>query len=196
MAKMSDHELKGILQAAYNDALSSDSGNELTSQRQKAMKYYLGDMKEDIPNIEGRSSAVSTDVSDTVEGLMPALMEIFFGGDEVVKFEPVGPEDTKAAEQETDYINHVFQQKNPGFLVLYSMIKDALLSKVGIAKVYWESYENEEKETYYDLDDMQLAMLIQDPNVEIVEHTIKSAPGDQEEQEEKEDAGAVPAQRY
>jgi hypothetical protein len=82
----------------------------------------------------GRSSRVSMDVADTIEGMMPQLMEIFAGTDEVVKFEPVGPEDVKAAEQETDYINHVFMNQNPGFLVLYSFIKDALLSKVGVSR--------------------------------------------------------------
>ena len=60
------------------------------------------------------------------------LMEIFCAGDEVVRFEPVGPQDVAAAEQETDYVNHVFMQVNPGFLILYSFIKDALLSKVGV----------------------------------------------------------------
>ena len=40
-----------------------------------------------------------------------------------------------AAEQETDYVNHVFMQHNPGFLVLYSFIKDALLSKVGVVSL-------------------------------------------------------------
>ena len=59
-------------------------------------------------------------------------MEIFASGEEVVLFAPVGPEDVAAAEQETDYVNHVFMQQNNGFLVLYSLIKDALLSKVGV----------------------------------------------------------------
>jgi hypothetical protein len=84
------------------------------------MDYYLGDMRKDMP--------ASTDVADTVEGLMPSLMDIFAGSDEVVRFEPVGPEDETAAQQETDYVNHVFMQQNPGFMILYSFIKDALLS--------------------------------------------------------------------
>jgi hypothetical protein len=107
-------------------------------------------MSKDMPSSPGRSSAVSMDVPDTIEGIMPQLMEIFAGTDEVVKFEPVGPEDVQAAEQETDYINHVFMNQNPGFLVLYSFIKDALLSKVGVVKVWWEKEEREERETYYD----------------------------------------------
>ena len=50
-------------------------------------------------------------------------------------------------------------QQNPGFMTLYSFIKDALLSKVGIVKVWWEETEQEERETYYDLTDDQFALL-------------------------------------
>jgi hypothetical protein len=174
---MSNTDLKAILQAAKSDALASMSANKLSDERETAMSYYLGDVSKDMPAPEGRSSAVSTDVSDTIEGMMPTLMDIFTGGDEVVRFEPVGEEDVAAAEQETDYVNHVFMQKNPGFMVLYGMIKDALLSKVGIVKVWWDKGEEQRKETYQDLTDEQLMALITDPSVEIVEHTEKDAPG-------------------
>jgi hypothetical protein len=98
----------------------------------------------------------------------------------VVKFEPVGEEDVAAAEQETDYVNHVFMQKNPGFMVLYGMVKDALLSKVGIVKVWWDKGEEQHKETYENLTDEQFMALVMDQSVEIVEiveHTEKDAPG-------------------
>jgi hypothetical protein len=150
---------------------------KLSNERDKAMAYYLGDMTTDMPTAAGRSQAVSTDVADTIEGLMPQLMEIFVSGDEVVKFEPRGPEDEEAANQETDYVNHVFMQKNLGFMILYSFIKDALLSKVGVVKVWWEKEERESKETYYDLSDAQFAMIAAAPNIEIVEHTAKEQPG-------------------
>src|SRR5260370_4322927 len=102
---------------------------------------------------------------------MPALMEIFSAGDEVVRFEPVGPEDVAAAEQETDYVNHVFMQQNAGFLVLYSFIKDALLSKVGVVKVWWETREEVERETYLDQPDDAFALIVSQPSVEFVDHT-------------------------
>jgi hypothetical protein len=171
MPKMPDSDLKALLAAERADALASMSASKLSAERSDAMDYYNGDMSKDMPTLEGRSKAVSTDVSDTVEGLMPQLMEIFCGGDEVVRFEPVGPEDMKAAEQETDYVNHVFMQKNPGFLVLYSMIKDALLSKTGIVKVWTEEESKEERETYYDQPDEAFAILAQNPELEIVAHT-------------------------
>jgi hypothetical protein len=128
-------------------------------------------MTADMLAPDDRSKAVSSDVADTVEGLMPALMEVFFGGDDVVEFAPTGQEDEQAAQQETDYVNYVFMQKNPGFLVLYSFIKDALLSKNGIVKVYWEDKEEEYEETYWGIPEAAYGMLQQIPNLKIIEHT-------------------------
>jgi len=175
MAKMSLTELKALLEAERNDALAAVAASKLSAERSDAMDYYLGDMGKDMPAQEGRSHAVSTDVADTVEGIMPSLMEIFCSGDEIVKFAPVGPNDSAAAEQETDYVNHVFLQLNPGFLILYTFIKDALLSKTGIVKVWWEERTLEERETYYDLTDDAFAILAADPDVEIVAHTARPA---------------------
>ena len=175
MAKMSTSTLKAILSAAKADALGSATTSKLTSERARAMDYYLGDMQDDMPSIEGRSSAVSSDVADTIEGLMPQLMEIFCSSDEVGEFDPVGPEDEEAAQQEGDYVNHVFMQQNPGFMILYQFIKDGLLQKYGVVKVFWEDEEREERETYFDLSEQAYAMLVADPEIEIVEHTEHEA---------------------
>ncbi len=187
MAKMPLSELKALLEAERNDAMAATRASKLSIERSDAMDYYLGEMTKDMPAPDGRSRAVSTDVADTVEGLMPPLMEIFTSGDEVVKFAPVGPNDTAAAEQETDYVNHVFMQENAGFLILYTFIKDALLSKTGIVKVWWEEKTVEEKETYYDLTDDQFAVLIADDDVEIIAHTTRplGPPQDFDEAEER-----------
>jgi hypothetical protein len=174
MPKMPLSELKALLDAERNDAVAATRASKLSVERSDAMDYYLGDMAKDMPAADGRSRAVSTDVADTIEGLMPSLMEIFCGGDEVVRFEAVGPNDTAAAEQETDYVNHVFMQANPGFLILYTFIKDALLSKVGVVKTGWEVSEKEQKETYYDISNDGFGQLLRDPEIEIVEHSQHS----------------------
>jgi hypothetical protein len=171
MAELSPTDLRAILAAEKADALAAVSASKLSKERSDAMDYYNGDVSADIPDEVGRSRAVSSDVADTIEGLMPSLMEIFCSGDEVVKFSPVGPEDVEAAEQETDYVNHVFMQQNPGFLVLYSFIKDALLQKVGIVKVWTEKEEEEKRESYYSQSPDALAMILQQPNIELIEHT-------------------------
>jgi hypothetical protein len=176
MPRMPTSELTAMLTAEKLDALAAMRASKLSSERAHAMDYYNGDMSHDMPAQEGRSRAVSTDVADTIDGLMPSLMEIFAGADDVVRFEPFGPEDVAAAEQETDYVNHVFMQQNPGFLILYSFIKDALLSKVGIVKVWWEEREEESRETYLDQGDDAFALLVADPDIEIVAHSARPDP--------------------
>lgn len=178
MAKLAIQDIQAMLSAEKLSALAGMQDAKLAANRADSMAYYNGDMSKDMPAQDGRSKAVSTDVADVIEGLMPNLMDIFAGSDEVVKFEPVGPEDEEAAQQETDYINHVFMQQNEGFMVLYSFIKDALLQKIGLVKVWWDEHEQEERETYYDLTDDQFAQLSQavlesDGQLKIVEHTVR-----------------------
>jgi hypothetical protein len=172
MAKLSDTELKALLANEKADTLGSVQASKLASERTDAMNYYMGDVEKDIPTITGRSSVVSMDVMDTIHGLMPSLMEIFAGSEDAVRFEPVGPEDTEAAEQETEYVNHVFWQLNDGFKTLYSFIFDALLQKLGVVKVWWEESEGDEKETYRDLTEDEYALILESPEVEEVEHTV------------------------
>jgi hypothetical protein len=172
MAEIPTSELRAILAAEKADALASVSSSKLTKERSDAMDYYMGDVTTDIPNEVGRSTVVSSDVADTIEGLMPSLMDILCGGDEVVKFSPVGPEDVQLAEQETDFVNHVFMDKNPGFLILYTFIKDALLQKLGVVKIWTEEDKEGSRETYYNQQMDQLAvMLQQNPNLQVIEHT-------------------------
>lgn len=194
MPKKALSDLKSMLQAEKLDALAAMRSSKLSAERVSAMDYYNGDMTRDMPAQDGRSKAVSTDVADTIDGLMPSLMEIFAGSDDVVKFNPVGPHDVKAAEQETDYVNHVFMQQNPGFLVLYGFIKDALLSKVGIVKVYWDEHEEQEEETYLDLSDDEFALLAADPDIEITAHTVKDHPGEPDEDDKGEKPKAEAAE--
>ena len=133
---------------------------------------------------------------DFVGGFTALVHKGISGGDEVVRFEPTGPEDVQAAEQESDYINHVFMQQNDGFMTLYNFIKDSLISKTGIVKIWWDERELEERETYYGLTDEQFAMLalaVQQSNgaMKVVEHTARDANHEANEtpaQEQKEDA--------
>src|SRR6202163_229872 len=86
MPKMPASELKAMLAAEYADALAALTGSsKLSAERADAMDYDLGDMARDMPVPDGRSRAVSTDVADTIEGLMPSLMEIFCGENEIVR---------------------------------------------------------------------------------------------------------------
>ena len=148
--------------------------SSLSDDRATAIDYYLG---QPFGNEEeGRSQVVSYDVQDTIESALPQLLKVFVAGDKVVQFDPKGPEDQEAADQETDYVNHVVMEKNEGFKVFYVWFKDALLSKNGYVKVYSEEEEEEEEYEYKGLTDAQLQMLASDEKTEVLEHTAYADP--------------------
>lgn len=169
--KITEPELSGMLSKEI-DAAVGYIGSELSDQRRKAMEYYLG---EPFGNeVEGRSKVVSTDVADTIEWILPALLDIFTSGDDVVRFDPQGPEDEQVADAATDYVNWIFNRDNPGFLVLYMMFKDGLLQKNGIGKVWWEEKEDEDIHKVEDADDATYGIAASDPDIELIEHTVHS----------------------
>ena len=85
---MDDSELESLVGIELTDATSFIDA-ELSPVRARAIEYYRG---EPFGNEEeGRSQVVSTDVRDTISGVMPSLMRVFFGSKKVVQFVPRGP---------------------------------------------------------------------------------------------------------
>ena len=68
---------------------------------------------------------------------LAAVLKPFVSADEVVSFQPRGPEDVAQAEQATEYVNYVINCDNPGFSLLHDWFKDALLTKIGVVKAWW-----------------------------------------------------------
>jgi hypothetical protein len=133
--RMSEGALVALLDADIETA-QNYADSALAPERARALDFYYGEI--DIAPDDGGSAATTTDVADTIEWILPTLLRIFTQGAEIARFEPVGPEDEVAARQATDYANHVFMKDNPGFLVLYTWFKDALLHKNGVIKHFWE----------------------------------------------------------
>lgn len=145
-------------------------GGDLSAERSDAMDRYLGEPYGD--EVPGRSQVITRDVLDSVEWMLPNLLELFLA-DKVVEFNAVSEEDEPVAEQETDVVNHVFLRECNGFRVLYDWFKDGLISKNGILKVWWDSDPQTHTEEYEGLDDFQLAGLSQNPQVEIISAEIE-----------------------
>jgi hypothetical protein len=166
--KVSEEEIVTRIRGEITDALGY-MGDTISQQREQAMQYYYG-----LPfgnEVEGRSQFVDSTVQDTIEWIKPSLMRVFAAGDEMVKFTPHGPEDVAMAEQASDYVNYVFTKDNPGWEILYSWFTDALLSKNGIVKVWWDEYEEKEREEYNRLTEIELTALLSNPAVEVLEHS-------------------------
>lgn len=167
MPKPTDKDLLQAIEAEEAAAYGREN-DELSSDRAKAIDYYFG--RPYGNEVDGRSQVVTREVMDTIEWIKPSLLRVFAGGDEVCRFEPVGPEDEEAAKQETDYINHVLLAKNPWFHVCYTWFTDALLTKNAYCLAYWDKKEDVQKETYEGLSDDQMALILQDESIEVIGH--------------------------
>ena len=165
---MTQAELNQHLEQEINSSLGF-SDSKLTQQRTDAMDRYYG--KKYGNEQEGRSQIVTRDVADVIEWIMPSLMKIFTGGDKVVQFEPQGPEDVQMAKHATDYVNYVIMRQNPGFNIIYSWFKDALLQKNGIIKHYWDDTTETTREEYKNLTEEEFTALLIDDEIEVKEHT-------------------------
>ena len=164
--KISELEIKSIISSEINNSMGF-MGGALSESRKKSLEYYMGEKLG--TEVDGRSQVVSTDVSDTIETILPNLLRVFTSSDQVVRCEPVKAEDVELADQVTNYINYIFNKDNNGFSVLYTWFKDALLEKNGIVKVYWDDAEKVEQETYENLNDQEYELLIADDDVEVIQ---------------------------
>ena len=161
-------DLVGVIKSEMDDA--KDFIHQVGEERSESTEYYLGSEPEATSTLQ--SEFISTDVRDTVLFMLPSIMRTFFGTKKVVEFVPNGPEDIPLAEQQTDYINYIVQQKNQGFNVMYSAFKDALVRKTGFVKGFWDDSITASTHEYTGLDPQSYQALVLDPNVEIVEESV------------------------
>ena len=163
--KLTDDDLLRIVSREHDQCIGLDSDDDVGEARTRALQYLKGVM-EDVPALANRSKVVSTDVSDAVLTVMPDLMEIFLGGEEIGAFRALSPQDVQAAEQETEVVNHVIMRENDGFSLVHDCIHDALVCKTGIAHAYAEEEEAVEEYTLDNASVLEIAQL--PPGHEIV----------------------------
>ena len=185
---------ESFIQALIRDSRDYE-GSVLAPSRDTAQKYYYGflpalnpdgspysdtliiqDPSDTYEQILGydqetanRSSFVSTDVRDAVLLMLPSLVRLFAASENVVSLIPRTQADVDAAAQQTQYINYVFWQDNPGFLILYGAFKDALTVKTGYAKWWTDDHKETKRKTFVNLNPQQIQLLqSQDATAKVV----------------------------
>lgn len=161
---MDDLELMSLLRSK-EDAAAGYIHGQLGQDREQAMRDFYR-----MPygnESEGLSQIVSSDVADTVEWILPALLKIFTSTDKAVSFEPTRASEVEGAEQATDACNYVFYKQNNGFLVLYTAIKDMLT--VRNCAVMWRKETSDviSSQPFKGATEEMLAMLLQEKDAEI-----------------------------
>ena len=166
MAKMDDEDLLEILQRQELESASYVHGQLGTEREMSLREYYRMPYGNEE---DGWSQVVASDIQDTVEWILPALLKTFSSTDKAVSFEPTTKEDVKGAEQATDACNYVFFKQNNGFLVLYTAFKDALTVRNSATMWRKETVETVNSLPFKGATAEMLAMLLQEGNAEIQE---------------------------
>lgn len=156
---MDDDELATLLRQFEAQSIGDEWG-DVASEQEQAINYYYRRMP-DVPAQAGQSSVVADTVQVTVDDAMAEVLKPFVSAEDFASFEPVGPEDEEQAEQANEYVNYVINCDNNGFLIFHNWFKDALLTKVGVVKTWWED-ESRETTSQTLVDAEQLLMARED----------------------------------
>lgn len=145
--------------------------------RQKAFRSSKDDLKKRFPELVQIVDLSDSSVQDTVESIMPSLMEIFHSAEKILNLQGVTEEDDGPAETMEDLIDWQLNRKNNFWLQSYDWLKTMLIENFSVLKVWWKREETFKR---YDVvfDDMELEQLQQDSavQIELVEQTNPPDP--------------------
>jgi len=165
---LTEQELGAIVASQIKGSLGYDA-DQLSNMRADNIARYEGESYGD--ERDGRSQVMDRSVMETVEAVMPSLVRTFLGSEDVVAFEPQGPEDEDYADQATDLVNYALMRDNPGYRVAYDWMKSSLITGSSVVKLWWDERDETKTENYSGLNDAELADLVNDETVEVLEHT-------------------------
>jgi hypothetical protein len=163
---MDELELKTIISTEIDNSIGYLE-TETVEDRATSMDFYL--RKPYGNEVEGKSSIVTGEVAEAVDGALPQLIRVFTSSEDAVRFEATKDGGDEFADQASDVANWVFYKQNDGFLIMHNWFKDALMQKVGVVKAYWSDEKDITKETYEGLTDDELTMLMMNDEFEILE---------------------------
>lgn len=125
---LSDGDLLDLLRRE-EQAAADYQDSVLSALRHEALAYY--DRKPFGDEQEGASQIVTSEFADVIESLMPGLMRVFTDADQLVRFSPSRPGEERWAEEASRYVPHVLMRQNDGFRIISSLLKDALMFRLG-----------------------------------------------------------------
>jgi hypothetical protein len=155
--KMTKTEVNSVLTGLIGQSVGWND-SKLARERADILDYYNG--RKPQQQHKGSSSYVSTDVYDSVEAMKAQLLETFASGYDIMRFNPVGPEDVEASRIATDYTRYVIFQQNNGYDAFSQIIHDGLIARVGVVKVYWDAYERTIDEEFDGLTEQEAQGLV------------------------------------
>ena len=142
MTAMTRDEIGARLAALISN---SDDANESEAHRKDAMDYYF--MRPRGDESQGRSKVVSGDLSSMTEAVLSQMLDAFTT-DNAIEFEPNSKEDEQQAQLESDVVSFLVMEANNGYVMFAEAIKDALLLRNGLIKIWVEETKTVTQDTF------------------------------------------------
>lgn len=167
--EMSEHQVVGFLGRKIVNSMNDEDG-DISDVRKENFNYYIGAEYGD--ERDGYSKFVTREVLETIEWVLPSVLRVFLSGDQIVTFDPVGPDDEDQAKQETDQTNYFVMRKNKngegGFISLHHWMKDCLMYPNGYIKAYMEEKTVTDVGICTGLNAFGVQKIAEDDDVEII----------------------------
>ena len=161
--RMNDDDIQKAVNAQLRVATGWDE-DEITKVREQALDYYF--MRPRGDEVTGRSNVVSGDVSAMTDAVLSQMLDAF-ETDNLVDFEPDSAEDEDQAQLESDTVNHFVMKENNGYMAFLEAIKDALLERNGIIKIWVDERTTTKTQEYTDVDPVAFQVLTTAPGMQM-----------------------------
>ena len=132
------------------------------------------------PADEDLSGAVSMDVADMCEAVL-AQMQPAFTGAPPVEFQAEADDDEVAAARESFIVHRQLSRNGQDFIACSAGLRDAMLSRAAILKVWTDERENVEVKTFDDVPAGDLGMLLDVPEGKNEVRELVQAPDELEQ---------------
>jgi len=142
--------------------------SELLPNWERAEKYFAGEV--DAPDVSGRSTAVKTEVRDSIRSLKPSVMRVLLSSSKIVSYEPVSVASAGFVDQQALYVTQLFW-KNDGYRVIYNASDEAMKKKIGPIKTWWEEAVTNDAYTMTGLSEQTANEMLTDENFDVTSVT-------------------------
>lgn len=166
---ISESEMLNIIRAEVKESIGySGENSALHDNRRYLLDSYNCEPYGD--EVEGKSSVITADVFEVVEGQLPTLIKMFSQGERIAKFKASRPEYEQESEQKEILCDWVFSKQHDSVELMHHQLKDGLLQYTGVLEVFWDdSAEIQDELEFTGQTKEDLIALQMRPDIEITE---------------------------
>ena len=169
---MTQSTLAKVIESQIQNSTFFES-TEVTGNQKAALDSYYARSRP--KSTDGRSSAVSQDTADMLEAVV-AQVQPAFDFDEIAKFDARGTADVDQARVETIVCNTHFRSRNHGYTIIQEAVRNAMLLRNGILRIWPETEVDVRTRQYSDLNELELDDALEPTHPDQVLEVVSSGP--------------------